>query len=77
MRGPYVDVLSRLDAAGLIDRKNSANGKRFPLRYGGIIRDAFGIDLNPLMQNHDTLAAESVEGHGESVNACAPSGQRH
>lgn len=51
--------LGRLDAAGLIDRKNSANGKRFPLRYGGIIRDAFGIDLNPLIQNHDALAAKA------------------
>ncbi|MBL4929450.1 helix-turn-helix domain-containing protein [Fuscibacter oryzae] len=51
--------LGRLKAAGLIDRKNSANGKRFPLRYGGIIRDAFGIDLNPLIQSHDALAAEA------------------
>lgn len=53
--------LGRLDAAGLIDRKNSANGKRFPLRYGGIIRDAFGIDLNPLIQNHNALAAEALK----------------
>lgn len=53
--------LGRLDAAGLIDRKNSANGKRFPLRYGRIIRDAFGIDLNPLIQNHDALAAEALK----------------
>jgi len=53
--------LGRLDAAGLIDRKNSANGKRFPLRYGGIIRDAFGIDLNPLIQSHDALAAEALK----------------
>lgn len=53
--------LGRLNAAGLIDRKNSANGKRFPLRYGGIIRDAFGIDLNPLIQNHDALAAEALK----------------
>lgn len=49
--------LGRLDTAGLIDRKNSANGKRFPLRYGGIIRDAFGIDLSPLLQSQDALAA--------------------
>lgn len=53
--------LSRLDAAGLINRKNSANGKRFPLRYGGIVRDAFGIDLNPLIQNHDALVAEALK----------------
>lgn len=51
--------LGRLEAAGLIQRKSSANGKRFPLRYGGIIRDAFGIDLGPLMQTHDALAARA------------------
>jgi replication initiation protein RepC len=51
--------LVRLEAAGLIQRKSSANGKRFPLRYGGIIRDAFGIDLGPLMQSHDALAARA------------------
>jgi replication initiation protein RepC len=51
--------LGRLEAAGLIQRKSSANGKRFPLRYGGIIRDAFGIDLSPLMQSHDALAARA------------------
>ena len=48
--------LSRLAAAELIERKNSANGKRFPLRYGGEIRDAFGIDLKPLIQNYNALA---------------------
>ena len=53
--------LGRLEAAGLIQRKSSANGKRFPLRYGGIIRDAFGIDLGPLMQSHDALAARASE----------------
>lgn len=53
--------LGRLEAARLITRKKSANGKRFPLRYGGIIRDAFGIDLDPLIQNHDALAAEALK----------------
>ena len=42
--------LGRLSAAELIERKSSANGKRFPLRYGGVIKDAFGIDLKPLIQ---------------------------
>jgi replication initiation protein RepC len=51
--------LGRLEAAGLIQRKSSANGKRFPLRYGGIIRDAFGIDLAPLIQSHNALAAKA------------------
>jgi replication initiation protein RepC len=51
--------LGRLAAAKLIERKNSANGKRFPLRYEGVIRDAFGIDLKPLLQSYDTLAARA------------------
>jgi replication initiation protein RepC len=51
--------LARLEAAGLIERKSSANGKRFPLRYGGIIKDAFGIDLAPMIQSHDALAARA------------------
>ena len=51
--------LGRLEVARLIQRKSSANGKRFPLRYGGIIRDAFGIDLGPLLQSHDALAARA------------------
>jgi replication initiation protein RepC len=53
--------LGHLEAAGIINRKNSANGKRFPLRYGGIVQDAFGIDLNPLIQNHDALAAKALK----------------
>ena len=53
--------LKRLEAAGLIIRKSSANGKRFPLRYGGIIRDAFGIELSPLIQSHDALAARALQ----------------
>ncbi|MDR7126388.1 helix-turn-helix domain-containing protein [Pseudotabrizicola sp. 4114] len=51
--------LGRLAAAQLIERKNSANGKRFPLRYGGVVRDAFGIDLKPLIQSFDALAARA------------------
>lgn len=52
--------LGRLSAAELIERKNSANGKRFPLRYGGVIRDAFGIDLKPLIQRYGSLATQAL-----------------
>ena len=51
--------LGRLETAGLIQRKSSANGKRFPLRYRGIIKDAFGIDLAPMIHSHDALAARA------------------
>ena len=53
--------LGRLSAAELIERKSSANGKRFPLRYGGVIKDAFGIDLKPLIQRYDTLAMQASQ----------------
>ncbi len=53
--------LGRLSTAELIERKSSANGKRFPLRYGGVIKDAFGIDLNPLIQRYDTLAMRASQ----------------
>jgi len=53
--------ISRLSAAGLVARRNSANGKRFPLRYCGIIRDAFGFDLAPLIERQDELAAQAAQ----------------
>lgn len=53
--------LGRLSAAELIERKSSANGKRFPLRYGGVIKDAFGIDLKPLIQRYDTLTMQALQ----------------
>ncbi|QLL44332.1 helix-turn-helix domain-containing protein [Sulfitobacter pontiacus] len=53
--------LGRLSAADLIERKSSANGKRFPLRYGGVIKDAFGIDLKPLIQRYDTLSMQASQ----------------
>lgn len=53
--------LGRLSAAELIERKSSANGKRFPLRYGGVIKDAFGINLKPLIQRYDILAMQASQ----------------
>jgi len=37
-----------LEKAGLIRRRDSANGKRFPVRRGGKVVGAYGIDLSPL-----------------------------
>lgn len=51
--------IARLIEAGLIARKTSANGKRFPLRYGGMIRDAFGFDLAPLAKQKTALIARA------------------
>lgn len=41
--------LERLEQVGLIRRRDSANGKRFPIYRNGEIFGAFGIDLSPLL----------------------------
>lgn len=53
--------LSRLADAGLIRRKQSATGKRFPLKRDGVVQDAFGIDLTPLLTRHVELAEMANE----------------
>jgi replication initiation protein RepC len=42
--------LERLERVGLIRRRDSANGKRFPIYRNGKIAAAFGIDLSPLLE---------------------------
>ncbi|MBW3243491.1 hypothetical protein KUV57_12530 [Epibacterium sp. DP7N7-1] len=39
--------IRKLSAAGLVRRHDSATGKRFPLKRGGKVIDAYGIDLTP------------------------------
>lgn len=47
-------AFSRLEDAGLLRRKNSATGKRFPVRIQGDIVDAYGLDLAPgFLKAHD------------------------
>lgn len=49
--------LSALVEAGLIDRRDSPNGKRYAHRTnGGEIEQAFGFDLKPIVQRADELA---------------------
>lgn len=52
--------IRRLIEAGLIARRDSATRKRFPLRYGGVIRDAFGFDLRPLFVRKAELASRAA-----------------
>lgn len=40
--------LDTLEKQGLLLRRDSANGKRFPLMRGGQVVGAFGLDLTPL-----------------------------
>ncbi|KEP67988.1 replication initiator RepC [Thioclava dalianensis] len=49
--------LARLEEVGLIQRRDSANGKRFPIYRGGKVVAAFGIDLTPLLLRADELMA--------------------
>ncbi|MBO9403405.1 helix-turn-helix domain-containing protein [Shimia sp. R9_3] len=39
----------RLEEVGLVKRRDSANGKRFPIKRAGKVIGAFGIDLSPLL----------------------------
>lgn len=60
--------LERLEELRLIQRRDSANGKRFPIKRGGKIVAAFGIDLSPLLVRADDirrLAAIKRDQHDE------------
>ena len=49
---------ARLEQAGLIRRKFSANARRFPVRDNkGMVVDAYGIDLRPLFERIPELSA--------------------
>lgn len=47
--------LDRLEAAGLVSRRDSSNGKRFPIHRGGKVVGAYGIDLSPLLAQSASL----------------------
>lgn len=54
--------LVALEQAGLMLRRDSANGKRFPIMRGGKVIGAFGLDLTPLfLRAADILAAAEVK----------------
>ncbi|MDO6575183.1 helix-turn-helix domain-containing protein, partial [Staphylococcus pasteuri_A] len=49
---------TRLEQAGLIRRRLSGNGRRFPERdKSGRVVNAYGIDLAPLLASYDDLVA--------------------
>lgn len=58
--------LERLEQVGLIQRKDSANGKRFPIHRGGKVIGAFGIDLSPLLTRAEELVALAQERRQEA-----------
>lgn len=52
----HFDILER---AELIQRRDSANGKRFPIMKSGRVIGAFGIDLSPLFAKSAALLAKA------------------
>lgn len=58
--------LETLDAAGLIRRRDSANGKRFPVMQHGKPIGAFGLDLSPLFAQSDELLALALRRREEA-----------
>lgn len=53
--------IRKLVDRGLVRRRNSATGKRFPLKRDGKIVDAYGIDLTPAFQATAVLQRMSEE----------------
>ena len=62
----YVD---RLAQAGLLARRDSATGKRFPLRRGGKVVDAYGLDLGPLFRSAERIALLAAQAEAEAEEA--------
>ena len=63
--------IGRLVDANLIQRRDSATRKRFPLRYGGLVRDAFGFDLQPMFDRESELTehAKQLVGDQEQLRS--------
>ncbi|TGD61245.1 replication protein C [Tabrizicola sp. WMC-M-20] len=51
--------LEKLEATNLIQRRDSSNGKRFPIMRNGKVIGAFGIDLSPLLVRSGEILALS------------------
>ncbi|MCA0922826.1 helix-turn-helix domain-containing protein [Pseudooceanicola nanhaiensis] len=51
--------LERFEEIGLLARRDSANGKRFPVQRGGKTIGAFGLDLSPLLARSEELLARA------------------
>lgn len=45
----------KLENLGLITRRDSNNGKRFPIKEGGRVIGAYGIDLSPLLSRAEEI----------------------
>lgn len=52
--------LVNLEARGLILRRDSSNGKRYPIKQAGNVVGAYGIDLSPLLSKSEDLVHASM-----------------
>lgn len=59
--------LERLEDIGLIQRRDSANGKRFPVYRAGKVIGAFGLDLTPLLLRASELMAMAERRRDEAA----------
>lgn len=59
--------LETLETAGLILRRDSANGKRFPVMQHGKPIGAFGLDLSPLFAQSEHLLALALRRREEAA----------
>lgn len=59
--------IETLEKAGLLVRRDSANGKRFPIMKGGKAIGAFGLDLSPLFARADNLLALALKRREEAA----------
>ena len=59
--------LEKLEAANLIQRRDSANGKRFPVMRKGKVIGAFGLDLSPLLARSAEILALSQKHREEAA----------
>lgn len=59
--------LDKLEELNLIRRRDSANGKRFPVMQKGKVIGAFGIDLSPLLSRSEEVL-ELAQKHRENAD---------
>lgn len=50
-----------LESKGLMQRRDSANGKRFPIYKGGKVVGAYGLDLSPLFARASAFIARAAQ----------------
>ncbi|NDW58772.1 replication protein C [Yangia sp. PrR004] len=53
--------IARLVDRGLLARKDSPTGKRFPIKSRGKVIDAFGLDLSPLLERAQLILDQAAD----------------